>query len=114
MRVSRRRLTIRQNPNKIDAVVFEPCMIAEAPGIALALSLPERLGIAGSVVLQHINTSAGLNTLDPLAIVASLVYRPRLLRHLEGAYEASFSAPFAFEGALRNGRYGIGFCSSGT
>ena len=54
MRVSRRRLTIGQNPNKIDAVILEPCMIAEAPGIALALSLPERLGIAGCVALRHI------------------------------------------------------------
>src|SRR5689334_23416246 len=49
MRVSRRRLTSGQNPNKIDAVILEPCMIAEAPGTALALSLPERLGIAGCV-----------------------------------------------------------------
>ena len=35
MRVSRRRLTIGQNPNKVDAVILEPRMIAEAPGIAL-------------------------------------------------------------------------------
>ena len=54
MRVSRRRLTTGQNPNKIDAVILEPCMIAEAPGIAVALPLPERLGIAGCVALRHI------------------------------------------------------------
>jgi hypothetical protein len=54
MRVSRRRLTIGQNPNKVDAVILEPRMIAEASGIALALSLPERLGIAGCVALRHI------------------------------------------------------------
>src|SRR5690349_9519394 len=35
MRVSRRRLTIGQNTNKVDAVILEPRMIAEAPGIAL-------------------------------------------------------------------------------
>jgi hypothetical protein len=35
------------------------------------------------------NTSTGLNTFDPLAIVASLVSGTRLLKHLEGAYEAS-------------------------
>jgi hypothetical protein len=38
MRVSRRRLTIGQNPNKVDALILEPRMIAETPGIALALS----------------------------------------------------------------------------
>src|SRR5215475_8922840 len=54
MRVPRRRLTIGQNPNKVDAVIFEPRMIAEAPGIALALSLPERLRIAGCVALRQI------------------------------------------------------------
>ena len=52
MRVSRRRLTIGQNPNEVDAVILEPRMISEAPGIALALSLPERLGIAGCVALR--------------------------------------------------------------
>src|ERR1700732_5255445 len=54
MRVSRRRLTIGQNPNKIDAVILDPCMIAETPGIAFALSLPKRLGIAGCVALRCI------------------------------------------------------------
>src|SRR5213075_109726 len=62
MRVSRRRLTIGQNPNKFGAVILEPCMFAEALGIAHALSLPERLGIAGCVAPD---TSAGLNTFDP-------------------------------------------------
>ena len=32
MRVSRRRLTIGQNPNKVDAVILEPRMIAEGAG----------------------------------------------------------------------------------
>jgi hypothetical protein len=53
-RVSRRRLTTGQNPNKIDAVILESCMTSEAPGIALTLSLPERLGIAGCVALRQI------------------------------------------------------------
>ena len=43
-------------------------MIAEVPGIALALSLPERLGIADAL---RSGKSAGLNPFDPLAMVAS-------------------------------------------
>src|SRR5450631_1933402 len=54
MSVSGRRLAAGQNSNEIDAVILEPGMIAQAPVIALALSLPEQLGIAGCVALRHI------------------------------------------------------------
>src|ERR1700722_251777 len=54
MGVSRRRLTTGQNPNKIDAVILNPGMIAQAPVVAFALSLPERFRIAGCVALRHI------------------------------------------------------------
>src|SRR5258708_16815105 len=72
MRVSCRRLTIGQNPNKVDAVILEPRMIAEAPGIALALSLPERLGIAGCAPLRYIGWPESLS---------SSSHTPLLIRH---------------------------------
>jgi hypothetical protein len=68
MRVSQRRLTIGQNPNKVNAVILEPRMIAEAPGIALRC--PSRNG-SGELDALLSDKSAGLNTFDPLAMVAS-------------------------------------------
>src|SRR5476651_498319 len=62
MRVSRRRLTTGQNPNKVDAIILESGMIAQAPCVALALSLPKRLGIARCVALRHIGWSEYLRS----------------------------------------------------
>ena len=54
MRVSSGLLTTGQDSNEIDAVILESGMIAQASVVALTLSLPEWLGIAGCIALRHI------------------------------------------------------------
>jgi hypothetical protein len=62
MSVSSGRLTTRQHTNEIDAVILEAGVIAQAAIIALTLSLPERLGIAGCVALRHVGRSKYLRS----------------------------------------------------
>jgi hypothetical protein len=38
-------LTARLNANEIDTVVLDPCVVAQAPVVALSLRVSERLGI---------------------------------------------------------------------
>src|SRR5262245_56520655 len=61
LRVAGRRLAAGQDPNEVDAVVLEPCMVAQASVETLALSLPKRLGIARRVALWHIGRSEDLD-----------------------------------------------------
>jgi hypothetical protein len=61
-------LAAGQHPNAIDAIVFEPRMIAKAPVVALALRLAERLGIARGVVFWHVRRR---KTFPPPVMLAS-------------------------------------------
>src|SRR5262245_32157548 len=70
MRVTGRRLATGQDPNEVDAVVLEPRMVAQASVETLALSLPERLGIARRVALWHISWSEDLRSLCHLRLLA--------------------------------------------
>src|SRR5215813_7070057 len=80
MRVTGRRLAAGQDPNEVDAVVLEPRMVAQASVETLALSLPERLGIARRVALWHIGWSEDLRSLcHPRLLARSLRGRTRPL-----------------------------------